>query len=352
MESMIDLRSDTLTRPTAAMRAAIAAAEVGDEQRGEDPTVNALLARVCALTGKEAALFLPGGTMANIIAVAVHARTGDAVLAHRDAHLIRSESAGPVVLARVLVDALDGPDGHFTADDVTRRAAAGPSTSRAPHCCASSRPTTSRGGTIWPLDALREVDRRRAGRRHGHPHGRRAAPERRRRRRRLRPRSSARSSTRSGCASRRASAPRSARSWRATGPSSSARGRLKHMVGGALRQAGIAAAGCLYALDHHVERLADDHANARRLAKGLVDLGLDVHTPEPETNMVFFSADHGDFLGALDRRGVRIGPVGDRLRAVTHLDVDAAAIDRALTAIEDVLSSPPEGAHGERYEYG
>jgi threonine aldolase len=127
---------------------------------------------------------------------------------------------------------------------------------------------------------------------------------------------------------------------------------LKHMVGGALRQAGIAAAGCLHALDHHVERLADDHTNARRLASGLVDLGLDVHTPEPETNMVFFTARHGDFLGALERRGVRIGPVGDRLRAVTHLDVDADGIDRALAAVEDVLSSAPAGAHGQRYEYG
>jgi threonine aldolase len=124
------------------------------------------------------------------------------------------------------------------------------------------------------------------------------------------------------------------------------------MVGGALRQAGIAAAGCLYALDHPVERLAVDHANARRLAKGLVGLGLDVHTPEPQTNMVFFNADHGDVIGALERRGVRIGPVGDRLRAVTHLDVDADDIAHVLVAVEDVLSSPAEGAHGQRYEYG
>jgi len=120
------------------------------------------------------------------------------------------------------------------------------------------------------------------------------------------------------------------------------------MVGGALRQAGIAAAGCLYALDHHVERLEDDHANARRLARGLGDLGFD--TPEPETNMVYFRAPWEGFAAALERRGVRIGPVGDRLRAVTHLDVSAADIDTALEAIAD--SRAPEGAHAERYEYG
>jgi threonine aldolase len=120
------------------------------------------------------------------------------------------------------------------------------------------------------------------------------------------------------------------------------------MVGGALRQAGVAAAGCLHALDHHVERLADDHANARRLAQGLRELGID--TPEPETNMVYFTAPWEGFAAALERRGVRIGPVGDRLRAVTHLDVSAADIDEALRAI--AASCAPEGADGERHEYG
>src|ERR671918_2348160 len=114
LRSMIELRSDTLTRPTPEMRAAIAAADVGDEQRGEDPTVNRLLERVASLTGKQAALFLPSGTMANNVAIAAHTRSGNAVLAHRDAHIIRSESAGAVVLARVMMDALDGPDGHFS----------------------------------------------------------------------------------------------------------------------------------------------------------------------------------------------------------------------------------------------
>jgi threonine aldolase len=351
MEGMIDLRSDTLTRPTAAMRAAIAAAEVGDEQRGEDPTVNALLARVCALTGKEAALFLPGGTMANIIAVAVHARTGEAVLAHRDAHLIRSESAGPVVLARVLIDALDGTDGHFTAGDVTRRAARGTLYEPRSALLCVEQTHNFAGGTIWPLDALRDVtDAARDAGMAVHMDGARL----------LNAVVASKVSAKDYCAlvdsvwlcfTKGLGAPIGAVLAGDAAFVERARA-LKHMVGGALRQAGIAAAGCLYALDHHVERLADDHANARRLARGLLDLGLDVHTPAPETNMVFFDADHGDFLRALERRGVRIGPVGDRLRAVTHLDVDTAAIDEALAAVEDVLSCAPEGPHGQRYEYG
>jgi threonine aldolase len=338
---MIDLRSDTLTRPSAAMRAAIAAAEVGDEQRGEDPTVNALLRRMCDLTGKEAALFLPGGTMANTIAVAVHARSGEAVLAHRDAHLIRSESAGPVVLARVLIDALDGEDGHFAPEDATRRAARGtlyePRTAR----LGVEQTHNFAGGTVWPLDELRAVtDAARDAGLAIHMDGARL----------LNAVVATGTAAHQHCAlvdsvwlcfTKGLGAPIGAVLAGDADFIERARA-LKHMVGGALRQAGIAAAACLYALDHHVERLADDHANARRLAKGLVELGLDVHTPDPQTNLVFFSAGHGDFLGALERRGVRIGPVGRRLRAVTHLDVDADDIDRALAAIADVLTSAPE----------
>jgi threonine aldolase len=123
--------------------------------------------------------------------------------------------------------------------------------------------------------------------------------------------------------------------------------RLKHVAGGALRQAGIAAAACLYALDNHVERLAADHHNARRLAAGLAEIeGIDLSTPRPETNMVFFSVrragwDHRRFLAALESAGVRLGSVRDRLRAVTHLDVNTHDIDRAVSAIADVLDAGP-----------
>jgi threonine aldolase len=351
MLGMIDLRSDTLTRPTAAMRAVIAEAEVGDEQRGEDPTVNALLARVCALTGKEAALFLPGGTMANNIAVAVHTRTGEAVLAHRDAHLIRSESAGPVVLARVMMDALDGPDGRFSAEQVERFAARGTLYEPRSSLLCVEQTHNFAGGTIWPLEELRAV----ADAAHNagmavHMDGARLLN----------------AVVASGVPAHQYCAPVDS-VWlcftKGLGAPIGAvlagdaafieRARaIKHMVGGALRQAGIAAAGCLYALDHHVERLADDHANAHRLARGLVGLdSVHVHTPDPQTNMVFFDVEHGDFLGELHKRGVHIGPVGDRLRAVTHLHIDASAIDNALTEIADVLTSAPRPITG-RHAYG
>jgi threonine aldolase len=339
MPSMIDLRSDTLTRPTPEMRAAIAAAEVGDEQRGEDPTVNALPARVCALTGKDAALFLPGGTMANIVAVAAHTRSGDAVLAHRDAHILRSESAGPVVFARVQTEALD----ELTPETVERHAASGSLYEPRTTLLCVEQTHNFAGGAVLALDTLRALAEV------GlpiHMDGARLLN----------------AVVASGvpahaycahvdsvwlCFTKGLGAPIGAVLAGDEAFIARAR-RIKHMVGGALRQAGIAAAGCLYALDHHVERLADDHANARRLAAGLTALGIE--TPEPETNMVYFKAPWEGFAAALERRGVRIGPVGDRLRAVTHLDVSAADIDTALAAIAD--SRAPEGAHGERHEYG
>ncbi|WP_064750294.1 threonine aldolase family protein [Solirubrobacter soli] len=332
---MIDLRSDTLTRPTAAMRAAIAAAEVGDEQRGEDPTVNELLERVCALTGKAAALFLPGGTMANIIAVAAHTRSGDAVLAHRAAHLLRSESAGPVVFARVQMEPLD----ELTPEAVERHAAKGSLYEpRASLLCVEQTHNFA-GGTVLPLDTLRALSQV------GlpiHMDGARLLN----------------AVVASGvpahaycahvdsvwlCFTKGLGAPIGA--VLAGDEAFIARAReLKHMLGGALRQAGIAAAGCIHALDHHVIHLAIDHDNARRLARGLNALGIE--TPEPETNMVYFTPPSPDFLAALERHGVRIGAVGDRLRAVTHLDVSAADIDTVLDAIYAVTGSGPWATAG------
>jgi threonine aldolase len=339
MVRMIDLRSDTLTRPTAAMRAAIAAAEVGDEQRGEDPTVNRLLGHVCALTGKEAALFLPGGTMCNIIAVAVHTRTGESVLAHRDAHLLRSESAGPAVFARVQMEAVD----ELTPEAVERLAAKGSLYEpRASLLCVEQTHNFA-GGTVLALDELRALAEV------GLPIHMDGA-------RLLNAVVASGVSAAEFCAhvdsvwicfTKGLGAPIGAVLAGDAAFIERARA-LKHMLGGALRQAGIAAAGCLYALEHHVERLAEDHANARRLARGLRQLGID--TPEPETNMVYFKAPWEGFAAALERRGVRIGPVGDRLRAVTHLDVTAADIDAALAAIAALR--PAEGAHGQRHEYG
>jgi threonine aldolase len=343
---VIDLRSDTLTRPTAEMREAIAAAEVGDEQRGEDPTVNRLLERVASLTGKPAALFLPGGTMANNVAIAAHTRSGDSVLAHRDAHLIRSESAGAVVLARVMMDGLDGPDGHFSPEAVRALAARGTLYEpRAKLLCVEQTHNFA-GGTVWSLDDLAAV----AAVAHDvgmavHMDGARL----------LNAVVASGTSARDFCAhvdsvwicfTKGLGAPIGA--VLAGDEAFIARARqLKHVAGGALRQAGIAAAACLYALDHHVDRLAADHDNARRLAAGLAEIdGLELSTPRPETNMVFFSVrrpgwHHDRFIAALGSAGVRLGPVGQRLRAVTHLDVTATDIDRALSTIRHIFDAGP-----------
>ena len=351
LRPMIELRSDTLTRPTPEMRAAIAAAEVGDEQRGEDPTVNRLLERVASVTGKQAAVFFPGGTMANNVAIAAHTRSGDAVLAHRDAHIIRSESAGAVVLARVMMGALDGPDGHFSPEAVRALAARGTLYEPRSSLLCVEQTHNFAGGTIWPLDGLAAV----AAVAHDagmavHMDGARL----------LNAVVASATSARDYCAhvdsvwicfTKGLGAPIGA--VLAGDEAFSARARqLKHVAGGALRQAGIAAAACLYALDHHVDRLAADHDNARRLAGGLAEIdGIELSTPHPETNMVFFSVRrpgwaHDRFLAALESAGVRLGPVGERLRAVTHLDVSAQDIDRAVSAIGDVLNAGSTVAAG------
>lgn len=343
---MIDLRSDTITRPTEGMRRAIAAALVGDEQRGEDPTVNRLLERVCALLGKDAALFLPGGTMCNHIAIAAHTRPGDAVLAHRSSHVLRSESAGAVVLARVQTEALDGEEGRFTAAQVENAVTAGSVYEPPTRLLCVEQTHNFAGGAVWPLEELAEVCA--AAHTHGlavHMDGARllnavvasSVPARD---------FAAHADSVWICFTKGLGAPIGAVLAGTQDFIDQAR-RLKHICGGALRQAGIAAAGCLYALDHHVQRLADDHALARHLADGLNQLpGVCVLTPRPETNMVFFELDaegwtHAAFLDRLAARQVLAGPVGNQLRAVTHLDVTASDIDHALQAIRDVLAEPP-----------
>jgi threonine aldolase len=331
---MVNLYSDTQTRPTAGMRRAMAEAEVGDEQRFEDPTVNALCARVAELLGKEAAVFLPSGTMCNEIAFRLHIRPGgDEAILHRTAHPIIAEAGGPAAFAGAVLHPLDSPDGTFTGDDV--RAALRPPSRYEPRSRLVSVEQTVNmaGGRVWPLERLRGVVEaaQEAGLRL-HLDGARllnavvaagvpaeeyargfdtvwldftkglGAPV-------------------GACLA--GSAELIEEAW-----------RYKQMIGGAMRQAGIVAAGALYALDHHVERLASDHANARRLAAGLEGLEVD----DVETNMVFFAVDDAPgFVAALERAGVRMGATGPRrVRAVTHLDVSAEDIDRAIDAVRDI----------------
>jgi len=337
----VNLLSDTQTKPTAGMRAAIATAEVGDEQRGEDPTVNALQDRVAELLGQEAAVFLPSGTMCNAIAFQLHLRPGDELLLHASAHPVGFEAGGPAALAGAMIHTLPGEGGMFTADDV--RAAIRPLGDRhAPRtrCVSVEQTTNLGGGRVWPQ--AQELAVLAAAAENGlrtHLDGARLLN----------------AVVASGIPaadwargfdtawidfSKGLGAPVGA-ALAGSNELIEEAIRLKHRLGGAMRQAGIIAAGGLYALDHHVDRLADDHARARRLAEGLAALpGLELDPATVDTNIVVFGApDAPAFSAALAARGVRIAAIGpQRLRAVTHLDVDDAGIDRALQAATDALA--------------
>jgi threonine aldolase len=338
----VDLYSDTLTRPTLAMRRFMCDAPVGDEQKGEDPTVNQLQEMVAELLGKETAVFLPSGTMCNEIAMRVHCRPGDEMLAHRTAHPIHFETGGPAALAGVNVRPLDGARGQFDAAAVEE--AVRPDSRYFPRSRLLWVEQTSNlgGGSVWPLPRIERVVE--AGRRHGlatHMDGARLMN----------------AVVASGIAARVYAAPFDS-AWidftkclgapvgaalAGSRPFIAEAWRYKQQMGGAMRQAGIIAAGGVYALRHHVERLAEDHALARRLAEGLAELpGVKLDPADVETNIVFL-----EVTGALDApavverllaHGVRVGALGPRtLRAVTHLDVDTAGIERALAAARQVF---------------
>jgi threonine aldolase len=338
----VDLSSDTVTRPTAEMRRFMCEAEVGDEQKLEDPTVILLQEMVAELLGKEAALFLPSGTMCNEIALRVHCRPGDEMLAHRTAHPIHFEGGGPAALAGVNVSALDGPRGQYDAESLA--AAIRPPSRYMPRSRLVWVEQTSNlgGGSVWPLArvvAVTDVARGHGLRTHldgarllnavvasGVPARDYAAPF-----------DSAWIDFTKGLGAPVGAALAGSREFVAEA------WRLKQQMGGAMRQAGIIAAGGVFALRHHVERLARDHASARRLAEGLAALPAVVLDPATvETNIVIF-----DVRGALDAeaavaallaRGVRMGVMGPRtIRAVTHLDVDPAQVERALQAARAVL---------------
>ena len=338
----VDLYSDTVTRPSAAMRRFMCDAPVGDEQKGEDPTVNRLQEMVAELLGKEAAVFLPSGTMCNEIAMRVHCRPGDEMLAHRTAHPIHFETGGPAALAGVNVRPLDGDKGQFDAAAV--EAGVRPDSRHFPRSRLLWVEQTSNlgGGSVWPLERIEGVVR--AGRAHGlatHLDGARLMN----------------AVVASGVAAAAYAAPFDS-AWidftKGLGaPVGAALAgsrafiteawRLKQQMGGAMRQAGIIAAGGIYALLHNVERLGVDHDNARRLAEGLAKLpGIALDPASIETNIVFFDVTGPiDAATAVDRllaHGVRMGALGPRtIRAVTHLDVSGASIDKALEACRQVF---------------
>ena len=295
----IDLRSDTVTRPTAAMRAAMAAAEVGDDVYGEDPTVNRLQALAAERLGMAAAIFVPSGTMANQAAIRALTRHGDVVRRQRRAAICCATSRAAPRRCPACRSSTVGSAGVFTPDDVV--AALPPRDHHYAPVTAVALENTHNGagGRVWPFEQLRavvDVARERGLRLH--LDGARlwnavvaSGIEARR--------MGARGSTRCRSASRRGSARRPAR-WCADPAELIDRvHRIRKMLGGGMRQAGVLAAAGLHALEHHVERLADDHRNARRLADGLRALGLRV-APAPETNIVLFGGtDIGRLWAAL-----------------------------------------------------
>jgi threonine aldolase len=348
---VIDLFSDTGTRPSPAMRRFMCEAEVGDEQKGEDPTVNQLQEMVADMLGKEAAVFLPSGTMCNEIALKVLTRPGDEVVADRTAHLVHFEGGGPGLLSGVLIGAIQGERGIYSAAQL--EAAVHSASRYAPPTRLAWVENTSNlgGGAVWPIGTIEAVctTARRLGLR-AHMDGARLFN----------------AVVASGVSAKAYAAPFDS-VWvdftKGLGaPVGAALAgsrafieeawRYKQALGGAMRQAGIIAAGGVYALRHHVERLAEDHANARRLAEGLAGCpGITLDPKGVATNIVIFDVaamglDARTFAGRMEREhGVRFSVVGTSLvRAVTHLDVSRAQVDEAIASVAKLLKVRLPGA--------
>lgn len=334
----IDLRSDTVTRPTAAMRAAIAAAPVGDDVYGEDPTVARLEAVAAERLAMGAAVFVPSGTMANQIAIKLHTRPGDAMLCEAGAHPFHYEAGGPAWLSGVMVHTEKAHERGILNAGQVAGAFRPVDAHYAPLTLVSIEDTANRGGgTVHPLPVLVELGA--AARQGGaavHLDGARfwnavvasgddaaarAAPF----------------DTVSMCLSKGLGAPVGSLLLLRDPTEEAHARRIRKGLGGGMRQAGILAAAGLYALTHHVERIADDHARAQGLAEGLRRAG---YTVDPvETNMVF--VDVGDAAVAVEQlgeAGIKVGAAGEgRLRLVTHLDINDQAIELAVRSF-DVLA--------------
>src|SRR3954453_17209967 len=337
----VNLYSDTQTRPTPEMRRAMAEAEGGDEEQFGDPTVNRLCERVAELLGFEAAVFLPSGTMCNAIGFRLHIRPGgDEVYLHRISHPIKAEAGGPAAISGAMLCPLEGERGMF--DAATLAAAMRPPGDRyhpRSRLVSVEQTTNLAGGPVWPLAQLREVvEVAKANGLRLHMDGARlmnavvagGVPTTEW----TRGFDTAWLDFSKGLGAPMGGVLAGSRelideAW-----------RYKQMMGGALRQAGIVAAGALWALDHNVERLAEDHANAAALAQGLWEIeGVTIDPREIETNIVIFEVDDaGGVCEAIERAGVRMGVVAPRrVRAVTHLDVDADGIQRAVEAVRNAL---------------
>ncbi len=337
----IDLRSDTVTRPTPGMRAAMAAAEVGDDVYGEDPTVNRLESLAAGMLGQEAALFVPTGTQSNLLALMSHCERGEEYIVGQQAHTYKYEGGGAAVLGSIQPQPLEfEADGTLDLERVV--AAIKPNDShfaRTRLLCLEN----TQGGKALPLDYLERAHD--CARRHGlgmHLDGARlfnAAVDQN-----VSARTIARwFDTVSVCLSKGLGAPVGSVLCGSSEHIARAR-RWRKVLGGGMRQAGVLAAAGIHALENHVDRMKDDHANARRLARGLATIGaLGVDPKAVQTNMVFVDipAQHADALRAfLLARNIRVGS-GARVRMVTHLDISEGDIDTAVDAIGAFFAECP-----------
>ncbi len=340
---MIDLRSDTVTRPTPAMREFMAKAEVGDDGYGDDPTVNLLQEKSARVTGKEDALFLPSGTMANVVAIMCHTRPSDSVILGKNAHSWLYESGSIGAVAGVL-PIIVGEDGTFTWEDVNANAKGG-DVHMAPTTLVMMENTHNGGGGIvfpqkWIVEICEKagfwgikthIDGARifnASIASGKPAAELCAPV----------------DSVSFCLSKGLGAPVGSMLCGTRDFILKAR-RYRELLGGGMRQVGIVAAGGVWALDNHVERLEEDHANAMVLARGLKDIkGLRVDLERVHTNMVFIGLEKDglnafEYAARLGELGVKINAMGkDFLRAVTHLDVSWSDVTRAIDLFEKALA--------------
>jgi threonine aldolase len=341
---IVDLRSDTVTRPSQPMREAMAKAAVGDDVYGEDPSVNQLQERVAALLGKEAALYVPSGTMANQIALSIHTRPGDEVLVSQGAHCMVFESGAGGALSGIQFGVIGDKRGQFSAADVAANIS--PDNHHfAPTTLVAVENTHNRGGgSIFPQRQILEIaavtkqrglalhlDGARIWNAHvatGMALKELAAPF----------------DTVSVCLSKGLGAPVGSL-IAGTKEQVHRAHRRRKMLGGGMRQAGILAAGGLYALEHNIARLAEDHANARRFAEPLArTAGIALDAATVETNIVIWDLspevpmDAATFVARARDKGLLLNAVGARrLRAVTHLDVDAAACTAAAEIAAAVL---------------
>jgi threonine aldolase len=336
---MIDLRSDTVTNPTPKMLAAMMAAAVGDDVFGEDPTINELERRAAALFGKEAGLFVPSGTMSNQIAVRIHCRPQDEILLETTSHICLWEGGGPAALSGATCRTLDGRFGILDVSDFEGKVR--PTDIHAVHTRLVTLENTHNrgGGTVYSLESVKAICTwARANALATHLDGARiwnamvatgvgamewGKPF----------------DTVSVCFSKGLGAPVGSALLGPKDLIAHAR-RIRKLFGGAMRQAGFLAAACLYAMEHHVERLAEDHANAKIVADAVRDVpGLTLTPPKVETNLVWFEVGgkHGtakDVAERLKAEGVLVAALGKNvIRAVTHLDVSREQCVKAAEAI-------------------